>query len=275
MRLFSLRNENISRPNEKFSRTNVICFLQQTRIFLVWKRIFLQWTRKFLVRKRTFLAQTRKFLEQRRLFVEQTRILLVRMRFFLKWTRIFLVRTRIFRVRTRTFLVRVRFFLEWTRIFLIQMRIFLEQTRIFMPPATKKLRRHIGLGLCVRWSHFAYGQERLEIGSWNLICGISMKNRDPYFFFFSVGLFVAELCPFFDVSFWFCHYKPMNLVNKISGEPLELGSWYLANRLCPTNWIISPFRFWHFVVKQSYQQNIWRTAWARIMASVIQFRYMM
>ena len=24
-----------------------------------------------------------------------------------------------------------------------------------------------------------------------------------------------------------------NLVNKISGEPLELGSWYLAHRLCP------------------------------------------
>ena len=30
---------------------------------------------------------------------------------------------------------------------------------------------------------FAYGQERLEIGSWNLICGISMKNMRIHIFF--------------------------------------------------------------------------------------------
>ena len=29
---------------------------------------------------------------------------------------------------------------------------------------------------CVRLLHFAYDQERLEIGSWNLICGTTMKK---------------------------------------------------------------------------------------------------
>ena len=43
-------------------------------------------------------------------------------------------------------------------------------TIFIMPLTSKKLRRHIGLGLsvmrvCVCGSHFAYGQERLEIGS--------------------------------------------------------------------------------------------------------------
>ena len=51
-----------------------------------------------------------------------------------------------------------------------------------------------------------------------------MKNIRTLIFFFSVGLFIAELCPFFDI-FFLCHYKSM--------EPR--------------------------------QQNIWRTAWARIM----------
>ena len=51
--------------------------------------------------------------------------------------------------------------------------------------------------------------------------------------FFSVRLFVAELCPFFDVFFYFAIISLWNLVNKISGEQLELGSWYLAHRLCP------------------------------------------
>ena len=60
------------------------------------------------------------------------------------------------------------------------------------------------LRLCVRASvrplRFVYGQERLEIGSWNLVRGISMKNERTQIFF-SVGLFVAELCPFFDGIF--------------------------------------------------------------------------
>ena len=59
--------------------------------------------------------------------------------------------------------------------------------------------------------------------------GLCMKNERTRIFFFSVRLVFTELCPFFDwsiVNLW-------NLVNKISGEPFELGSWYLANRLCP------------------------------------------
>ena len=45
---------------------------------------------------------------------------------------------------------------------------------------------------------FAYGQEWLEIGSWNSMCGISMKNKGTLIFFFSLRLFIAELCPFFN-----------------------------------------------------------------------------
>ena len=53
-----------------------------------------------------------------------------------------------------------------------------------------------------------------------------MKNkRTRIFFFFSVGLFLAELCPFFDGFFFdFAIISLWNLVNKISEEPLELGS---------------------------------------------------
>ena len=73
---------------------------------------------------------------------------------------------------------------------------------------------------------FAYGQERLEIGSWNLICWISMKNKRTRIFFFSVRLFIAELCPFFRCFFYFAIISLWNLVNNISGEPLGLGSWF-------------------------------------------------
>ena len=137
---------------------------------------------------------------------------------------------------------------------------------------------------CVRGSHFAYGQEQLEIGSWNLICGIRMKNKRTRIFIFSVGLFVSELCPFFDVFLYFAIISLWKLVNKISGEPLEQGSWYLAHRLCPG--VDDLINFWQNsinllmnylplptlgcrIVKQSCQQTIWRTAWARIMASII------
>ena len=83
---------------------------------------------------------------------------------------------------------------------------------------------------CIRASihplSFAYSQERLEIGSWILICGISMINKRTHIFFsfpsdFSLQSFDTPI-----ISLW-------NLVNKISGEPLELGSWYLTHRLCP------------------------------------------
>ena len=51
------------------------------------------------------------------------------------------------------------------------------------------------------------------------------KISRPIIFFFSVGLVVAELWPFFNVFFFdFAIVRLWNLVNKISGEPLELGS---------------------------------------------------
>ena len=46
-----------------------------------------------------------------------------------------------------------------------------------------------------------------------------MKNKRTH-----IGFFVAELCPFFNVSFYFDIISLWNLVNKISGEPLELVS---------------------------------------------------
>ena len=69
-----------------------------------------------------------------------------------------------------------------------------------------------------------------------MICGISMKNKRTHIFYFlSVRLFTAELCPFFDVFFLLCHYKPM--------EPC--------------------------------QQNLLRTTWARIMIFGLQIATLM
>ena len=49
-----------------------------------------------------------------------------------------------------------------------------------------------------------------------------MKNKLTHIFFFSIGLAIAQLCPFFD----FCIVNLWSLLNKIhvSGEPLEVGS---------------------------------------------------
>ena len=46
---------------------------------------------------------------------------------------------------------------------------------------------------------FALGQEPLEIGSYDLVCGRNMKIKRTHIFFLSGGLVVAELKPFFDV----------------------------------------------------------------------------
>ena len=54
----------------------------------------------------------------------------------------------------------------------------------------------------------------LKVNMWN------KHERDPCLFFLSVGLVIAELCPFFD----FCIVNLWNLVNKISRDPLALGS---------------------------------------------------
>ena len=70
-----------------------------------------------------------------------------------------------------------------------------------MPPASKKLRdilvrACLCLRACVYASicplRFAYCQERLEIGSLNLIYGISMKNKGTHFFFFFFS-FLSDL----------------------------------------------------------------------------------
>ena len=101
---------------------------------------------------------------------------------------------------------------------------------LFMPPTLKTLKGNIGLRLSMRVSVRLCKRSRtvrdriLKFDMWNV-----MKNKRTRIFFFFVGLVTAELCPPFDS----CVVKLWNLVNKISVEPLELGSWYLANRLCP------------------------------------------
>ena len=50
---------------------------------------------------------------------------------------------------------------------------------------------------CVRVSHFPYGQEQLEIGSWNLLCRISMKNKRTYIFFLFRRTFLCRVMPLF------------------------------------------------------------------------------
>ena len=104
-----------------------------------------------------------------------------------------------------------------------------------MPPISKTLGRHIGLGLYVRacvclcaraWGTLCMRSRTVRDKILKLeICGIRMKNKRTRIFFFSVGRFGAELCPFFDVfKFYFAIIRLWDLVNKISGELLELGS---------------------------------------------------
>ena len=72
---------------------------------------------------------------------------------------------------------------------------------VFMPPTSKKLMGHIGLGLsvvCGPWSvALCIGQERLEVGFGNLIFGICMKNkRNCIFFSFPSDLSLDNYGPF-------------------------------------------------------------------------------
>ena len=80
---------------------------------------------------------------------------------------------------------------------------------------------------CVR----RYAKERLEIGFWNWIHGISIKRKR------------TRIC-------------------------------FLFRRTCHCNYMIR-FLLWHCKHMESCEQNIWRTAWARIMIFGIQFEYMM
>ena len=101
----------------------------------------------------------------------------------------------------------------------------------------KTLRRHFGLlGLSVHTSvhqsihgtNCVYGQERLEIGSWNLICGISMKNKRTSIFFrtcFSMGDLGVQVsvhpsvCPSVNIYHWCL----------VSATPLTVFYWSFWN----------------------------------------------
>ena len=84
----------------------------------------------------------------------------------------------------------------------------------------------------MRGSHFAYGHEPLDISSLNFICGISMKINFFFSFFFFFCLFFVRrtcLCRFVRVALYrrffdFPIVSLWNPVNKISREPLKLGS---------------------------------------------------
>ena len=102
----------------------------------------------------------------------------------------------------------------------------------FMPPTSEKLRGHIGLGLSVRPSvrvsvrlSVILGswetREPLMLESWNFICGMYMKNKRTRIFFFLHQSCGSGVMPLFRLCM-------KNLVNRISGEPLKLESWYLA-----------------------------------------------
>ena len=52
-----------------------------------------------------------------------------------------------------------------------------------------------------------------------------MKIKETHnFFFLSIGFVIAELLPFSKLFSFSSHCKPMEVVNKISQEPLEPGS---------------------------------------------------
>ena len=106
-----------------------------------------------------------------------------------------------------------------------------------MPPSSKKFRGHIGLGLCVRvcvrpsvtlcMRSRTVRDRNLEIWYVELV----WKIRGPVFFLFPLNFSLQTYAPFTFFSFFFVIISLWNLVNKISGEPLGLGSWYLADRL--------------------------------------------
>ena len=72
--------------------------------------------------------------------------------------------------------------------------------KYFYAPNFKEVQEAYWFGpvrLCVSRSHFAYGQEQLEVGSWNLNCGISMKNkRTCTFFSFRSDFSLQNYAPF-------------------------------------------------------------------------------
>ena len=79
----------------------------------------------------------------------------------------------------------------------------------------------------MRVSHFACGQERLKIESWNLICGVSMKNKSTRIFSIPSNFSLQSYTPF-GRFFYIAIISLWNHVNKIFRKPLELGlAWFL------------------------------------------------
>ena len=72
-------------------------------------------------------------------------------------------------------------------------------------------------------------QEPLQLGSWNLYYWLCLKCRWPDQLLVKFSQSITELSPFSV----FLIITQWNLVNKISQEPLKLGSWYLIHRLFP------------------------------------------
>ena len=71
-------------------------------------------------------------------------------------------------------------------------------------------------------------QEPLQLGSWNLYHRLCLKCKWPDQLLVKFSQFITELSPFSV----FLIITQWNLVNKISQEPLQLGSWNLYHRLC-------------------------------------------
>ena len=96
----------------------------------------------------------------------------------------------------------------WMRFMKLKNIYCIHNIHIFMPPTSKKLRGHIGLGPSVSPSvrpsvcPYYFGswktQESLMLESWNYIYGMYMKNKRTRFFFSSTSPVILELCPFFN-----------------------------------------------------------------------------
>ena len=66
------------------------------------------------------------------------------------------------------------------------------------------------------------------------ILSTQMRNTGPVVLWFSFPSdFLLQSYALFSTFFFFVIVSLWNLVNKLPRELLELGSWYLAHRLCP------------------------------------------
>ena len=90
------------------------------------------------------------------------------------------------------------------------------QINVIMPPTSEKLRGILVWAcpsVCLPVTLGSWEtQEPLMLESWNYICGMYMKNKRTRIFFFVQS----------------CRLCMKNLVNRISEEPLRLGSWYFV-----------------------------------------------